>query len=307
MNNRVILFSAGEIGDVASALSSQLRRRMVELLFDRKLNINQIAETLGIPQSTAATNVLLLEKAGLVSTRQIAGKKGAQKICTLAADEIVLRLVPEDTDATGDVIETQMPVGLFTDFSASTPCGLLSSAGVIGYYDNIDSFLNPHRATAQLIWFSKGYLEYRFPKNIPAGARINSLSITAELCSEFPGSNPDWPSDLTVWVNGIEIGTWICPGDMGDRRGALTPDWWGVGDTQYGFLKTWRVANDCSYIDGTKTSDVRFTDLAIDQSSHITVRIGVKDDAENCGGMNLFGRGFGNYEKDVVLQLGIEH
>jgi predicted transcriptional regulator len=33
------------------------------------------------------------------------------------------------------------------------------------------------------------------------------------------------------------------------------------------------------------------------------VRIGVKDDAENRGGFNLFGRTFGNYEQDVVLRV----
>jgi predicted transcriptional regulator len=33
------------------------------------------------------------------------------------------------------------------------------------------------------------------------------------------------------------------------------------------------------------------------------VRIGVKAEAEHVGGMNLFGRGFGNYDQAIVLRL----
>jgi hypothetical protein len=35
----------------------------------------------------------------------------------------------------------------------------------------------------------------------------------------------------------------------------------------------------------------------------IGVRIGVKDNAEHLGGINIFGRGFGNYDQDLVLRL----
>jgi predicted transcriptional regulator len=35
----------------------------------------------------------------------------------------------------------------------------------------------------------------------------------------------------------------------------------------------------------------------------VTVRIGVKPDAEHAGGFNLFGRSFGNYEQDLTLRL----
>ena len=35
----------------------------------------------------------------------------------------------------------------------------------------------------------------------------------------------------------------------------------------------------------------------------IVVRIGVRPDAENVGGLNLFGREFGNYPQDLGLRL----
>ncbi len=276
---------------------------MLRLLYGRRMNVNEIARELRIAQSTAATNVLALEKAGLIRTEQAAATRGSQKICTSVCEEIVLSLVPEDTRRPDNIIETQMPVGLYTDFQVATPCGMLSSTGVIGYYDDVASFLSPHRALAQLAWFAKGWLEYRFPSNIPAGRTLASVSVSAEVCSEFPGSNVEWPSDITVWVNGVRVGTWTSPGDMGDKRGVLTPEWWRLGDTQYGFLKTWTVTGECSFVDGIRCSDTTLDRLDIDRSSHITVRIGVTDDAANCGGMNIFGSQFGNYEKDIVLRL----
>jgi predicted transcriptional regulator len=38
----------------------------------------------------------------------------------------------------------------------------------------------------------------------------------------------------------------------------------------------------------------------------IRVRIEVKPDARHPGGVNIFGRGFGNYDQDIVLRLTTE-
>jgi len=303
---RVLIIPANQVTQVAAVLSSELRKNIVTLLYGRKLNINEIAQELRIPQSTCATNVQMLERAGLIQTVQMPAGRGAQKVCTSTCQEVVLSLMPEDHQDEDNLVHTNMPVGLYTDCQITTPCGLLSNTGVIGYFDNPESFLDPHRATAQLIWFSSGYVEYRFPRNLPAGRKIKSVWVTAEVCSEFPGCNTNWPSDITMWINDVEVGTWTSPGDMGDKRGMLTPDWWRVGDTQYGFLKTWKVTDECSFIDGVRCSEISTRELQVNELSHVTVRIGVKSDAENCGGVNIFGNHFGNYEKDIELRLELE-
>lgn len=68
-------------------------------------------------------------------------------------------------------------------------------------------------------------------------------------------------------------------------------------------LKEWRVTQDGSFVDGVKVSQTRINDLALEGSRRITVRIGVKPDAVNVGGVNLFGREFGNYRQDIELKL----
>lgn len=71
----------------------------------------------------------------------------------------------------------------------------------------------------------------------------------------------------------------------------------------YGLLKLWRVDGSGSYIDGEKLSSTSIEKLNLAASNHVTVRLGVKADARNVGGMNIFGRRCGNYPQDLVLRL----
>jgi hypothetical protein len=48
---------------------------------------------------------------------------------------------------------------------------------------------------------------------------------------------------------------------------------------------------------------VSIADLGFQPRQPIRVRIGVRPDAANVGGVNLFGRRFGHYPQDLVLRL----
>ena len=125
-----------------------------------------------------------------------------------------------------------------------------------------------------------------------------------EICSEAPNYNEDWPSDITLWINDREVGTWTSPGDMGGKQGQLTPSWWLDRYTQHGFLKTWTVTNEGSFIDGVQISDVTLSKLGIEPSEPvIAVKIGNKPNCQHPRGFNLFGRKFGNYPQDIVLTM----
>lgn len=84
-----------------------------------------------------------------------------------------------------------------------------------------------------------------------------------EICSEAPGYKEDWKSDLTLWVNDVEVGTWTCPGDFGGRRGRLNPPAWPNGSTQYGMQVVWEIRSDGSYLNGEKISEVMVNRLSI--------------------------------------------
>ena len=303
--NSILIIDAKSDLHILKGLASAKRLNILVLIQKAPKNVNEIAEALQLPQSTVATNVMVLERAGLVKIRNAKGKKGTQKVCYPVYTEMVIKLWNGEHDVRkSDVIEVEMPIGLYTRYKVSAPCGLCSRDSIIGLLDVVHSFLDPARMKAGLIWFEVGHLEYKFPNNSLYKERpLKSLELSAELSSEVPGTNKKWLSDITVWINEVEIGSWTSPGDYGDKRGKFTPTWWKLEGSQYGLLKHWRVTDHGSFVDGVRVSDVILADLNLSAHHSITVRIGVKEDAEYIGGMNIFGRGFGNYDQDLLLRL----
>jgi predicted transcriptional regulator len=299
---RILIIQLPQDFKVLKGLSSEVRLRILEILRQGDKNVNEITAEMGLPQSTIATNIMILEEAKLIETRNQKAFKGTQKICATLYDEFIIEFTkPKSED---DVIEVEMPIGLFIEYKVSPPCGMCSSEKIIGYLDTPASFLEPERVKAGLLWFEKGYVTYQFPNNaIYQEKPVRRLEVTAELSSETPGTNPHWRSDITLWVNGVEIGTWISPGDFGDKRGTYTPEWWKLEGSQYGLNKVWSITDTGSSIDGKQISDVTISDLKLSDHHSIKVKLGIKEDAQNVGGMNVFGRGFGNYDQDIVLRL----
>lgn len=305
MSGNFIVIDPEEGQDVLKGLASPVRVQILKLLHvDGPLNVNMIAERLGLPQSTVSAHVQLLETAGLIRTESQKARKGSQKICHSTFDGVTV-MFKDDTARRGSSdIEVAMPLGLYTSCEVTAPCGLCSSDGIIGLLDVPNTFLDPERMRAGLIWFTRGYLEYQFPNNaMLAHATIEAMEFSMELSSEVPGTSADWPSDITLSVNGIEIGTWMSTGDYGDKRGVYTPAWWKLKGSQYGQLKSWRVTADGTYVDGLRISSVSLADLDLEQHHSIRLRIAVKPNARHPGGVNIFGRGFGNYDQDIILRL----
>ena len=291
--------------EILKALASPVRVKMLKLLHTNgAMNINDIAAALDLPQSTTSSNIQILEDAGLIRTETQRAKKGNQKICHTSFDEVLVMFKDDTRAVKGNTIEVSMPIGLYTSCEVTAPCGLCSTDGIVGLLDVPNTFLDPDRMRAGLIWFTRGFLEYQFPNNAKlANGEVDSMEFSMELSSEVPGTSADWPSDITVSVNGIEIGTWMSPGDFGDKRGVYTPDWWKLKGSQYGKLKNWRITHDGTFVDGMKISPVSLKELDLENHRSIRLKIGVNDDAKHPGGINIFGRGFGNYDQDIVLRL----
>jgi predicted transcriptional regulator len=294
--------NAYEGEEVFRALASQTRLRILRLLNERERNVNEIAQELGLNLPTISKNVQALEQANLIVCEYMAGTQGTQKRCRLKHHRLVVDL-EDERPPVAQVEAIEMPVGLFTLVQPGGTCGLASVDGFIGLNDEPQSFLLPDRYKAQILWMGEGFVEYVFPNTLPTSVEVWRAEVQMEVCSECPDFDNDFPSDITVWINGVEVGTWICPGDFGGRRGRLNPPWWNDHGTQYGALKTFAVAADGAYVDGLPVSRTTLADTRIAPRQPVTVRIGVKPDAVHAGGFNLFGRGFGNYGQDLTLRL----
>ncbi|WP_105429551.1 MULTISPECIES: transcriptional regulator [Neorhizobium] len=305
MKPNFLTISANTGSQVLKGLASPIRVNILQLLHDRgKLNVNEISAALSLPQSTVAVNILTLEEAGLIETSSVKATKGNQKVCSAKYDEIIVRFDTAEKATRNNQIEVAMPLGLYTSCEVSAPCGLCSPEGVIGLLDVPDFFLDPGRVQAALIWFGRGNVEYKFPNNAKlVKSAVEAIEFSMELSSEVPGTNVNWPSDITLWINEHRIGTWTSPGDYGDKRGVYTPQWWKLEGSQYGKLKTWRVTKQGSFIDGVSISNVTIDDIGLAEHHSIRMKIGIEENAPHPGGINVFGRGFGNYDQDIIMRL----
>ena len=291
-----------QLAAVAKALSVEVRIEMLKQLRFQELNVNELAELLDIPASSAALHVKVLEEANFISTTLHPGVRGFMKLCHCELDHIYVEL---DTKMRKDqdVEIISMPIGSYVDYQVKPTCGLVGAKGPIGAEDEPRCFYSPDRFEAKLLWFGSGYVEYRFPNDSLKDRKGDKLELSMELCSEDHEFNLECPSDITFWINEVEVGTWTCPSDFGGRRGTLNPDWWPTKNTQYGMLKTCILSEEGSFIDEDKVNDKKIGEYELDKKEYISVRIGIKEDAINCGGINIFGDCFGDYAQNMIMKL----
>jgi predicted transcriptional regulator len=134
-----------------------------------------------------------------------------------------------------------------------------------------------------LVWMD----DWDFLVNIPGNALIDSVSYTAELSAECPGTcQQPWPSNLTISLNGVDINTWELPGDPG--TGWLTT--WAVNNKGTYFMYKYRTGN----MKQRKVSDITIDQLGINPGDYVVVTLSVKFSPTG-GGLNIYGKGISGF------------
>ena len=288
--------------ELFKALGSEVRIEIIKLLKKHKnMNMNELASRLNITNGALTSHIKKLESCGVISTSNEAAGHGNQKICSLLLDKILIDI--DNKEENENAYKTELKIGHFSNYNVYPTCGLASAQRIIGEVDDIRYFSHPDRYEADLIWFTKGYVEYMIPNFIPYTQKISQIMISLESSSEAPGSNSNWPSDISFYLNDVYLGGWMSPGDFADVQGIFTPDWWEPNWNQYGLLKLLIINEYGTFIDALKISDVTINDFHLDSSSQLKFRIGVDDNAEHVGGLTIFGKSFGNYGQDIKVQI----
>ena len=282
------------------AISSETRIKIIRMLDEQRMNIKEIAMELGLSSAIVTKHIQQLEKVNIVKCENIAGKRGTQKICYLNIDHATLNF--KSNTKNDNYYMHSIPVGQYTSFNIHPTCGLASESKIIGIVDDPRYFADPDHTKAAILWFGSGWVEYTLPNYLLSNQSIKSMEISLEICSEAPGYNENWPSDITFYVNSLPIGLWTSPGDFGKNNGVLTPDWWSQG-TKHGLLKTILINEKGSFIDGVKKSDIKIADLNLSYGKEISFKIANDEQAKNVGGITIFGRSFGNYDQDIKVIL----
>ena len=284
------------------ALGSDTRIQILNIILENEqMSMNQLATELNISNGALTGHIKKLEECGLINISNESAGHGNQKMCSVTQDRIIVDIKkPIDYK---NVFETEIKVGQFSRHQVWPTCGIATRESVIGELDDIRYFNHPDRFTANILWFTKGYVEYTIPNLIPSNQRITQLSISAELSSEAPGIDNNWPSDISFYINDTKIGMWTSPGDFGDVHGMFTPQWWPQNWNQYGLLKLLVINDYGTYIDGLKISDVSTLSLHLDYNSDIRLRLADENDSEHVGGITLYGKSFGNYDQDIRVAI----
>ena len=291
------------LGDVVQALNASVRRKIMTMLSSSSYSIADLAKKLKLPISTVSFHVNILRKAGFINVTVKRNTRGNAKLISRQIDSLSLEFLVENRDLDRKNFSMEIPIGSFTDAQIEAGCGMANTENTIIADDTPGVFFSPERYAAQILWFSKGYIEYRIPNYMLKDKSVNSVMFSMELCSEAPNYRNEWESDITFWVNGVEVATYVSPGDFGGRRGRLNPSWWSDFSTQYGIVKSLKITDDCVFLDETPVSTQNVKKLKLQEGDYITLRIGIKKDAKHQGGLNLFGECFGDYAQGLVYSV----
>ena len=298
---KLLIDEEDKMADVIYALNAQARRNIMSLLRSSSYSVVELSRLLKLPISTVSFHLNILSKAGLVSVVVKKNTRGNAKIVSRNVDHILLDFISDEEDVKSGHFSQEIPLGSFSDAQVVASCGMANENSIIIADDLPGVFFSPERYGAQIIWFSKGYLEYKIPNYMIKDKKLNSITFSMELCSEAPNYRNDWESDITFWINGVEVATYVSPGDFGGRRGRLNPDWWSDYSTQYGIIKNLSITEKAVFLDENRVSTRNIQSLGIQEGDYITFRIGIKDNARHQGGINLFGEKFGDFSQGLVF------
>lgn len=290
--------------EIFKALSSELRINIIKLLQENhEMNMNELATSLGITNGALTSHIKKLEESGIIQVMTERGSHGNQKVCKVAVDKIVVDVESEENEEDQNIYNTEVKVGHYSDYEVYPTCGLATSQAIVGEVDDPRYFSHPDRINAGILWFTKGYIEYIIPNLLPSATKIDQITVSLEISSEAPGINNDWPSDISILLNDVKIGTWTSPGDYGDVQGIFTPDWWFPNWNQYGLLKMIVINKKGTFVDGLKISDVTINEFNLDYKSTVRFKFEIEEDAKNVGGITIFGSEFGNYNQDIKVRI----
>lgn len=290
--------------EIFKALSSELRINIIKLLQENhEMNMNELATSLGITNGALTSHIKKLEESGIIQVMTERGSHGNQKVCKVAVDKIVVDVESEENEEDQNIYNTEVKVGHYSDYDVYPTCGLATSQAIVGEVDDPRYFSHPDRINAGILWFTKGYIEYMIPNLLPSATKIDQITVSLEISSEAPGINNDWPSDISILLNDVKIGTWTSPGDYGDVQGIFTPDWWFPNWNQYGLLKMIVINKKGTFVDGLKISNVTINEFNLDYKSTVRFKFEIEEDAKNVGGITIFGSEFGNYNQDIKVRI----
>lgn len=288
--------------ELFKALGSDIRVEIIKLLLENKnMSMNELAASLNITNGALTSHIKKLEDCGIVSASTESPGHGNQKICAVCLNKILIDFLPKEEFE--NIYESNIRVGHYSDYSIYPTCGLASDKGILGEIDDPRYYAHPSRYDADMLWFTKGYVEYIIPNLISASQTIEQITVSMEFSSKVPCVNDEYCGSILFYLNETCIGKWKTPGDFESSKGIFTPEWWFPKWDQHGSLKILTINNNGTFIDGMKISDIKISDFKLNYKSNIKLKIDIPANENNKSGLTIFGKTFGNYNQDINVRI----
>ncbi len=293
---------------ICKALSSETRLEILRCLVAKAMTISELAAHFYLPMSSMCLHIKTLREADLISVVPKSGIRGSQKLCGIKTSRISLDLFSH----TSKIVHNppafvNMPIGHYSNCEVHPPCGIASADSYLYQEDTPYGFYSQDRTDASLLWFSSGYLEYQFSNYTLQQDRVSQIEFSFEVCSEAPGYNNNWPSDITLELNHKPVTTFRTKGDYGGRKGIYNPSWWSDSLTQFGEYKKILITRDGCFMDDRQVSEENIDSLGLLKDYFFSFILRVDPDSQHVGGMNLFGKHFGDFAQDIVMKVEYEN
>lgn len=137
------LSQADELYAVVKSLANEQRLEIMSMLGARSMFVNEIAQQLDIPVSTAANHVRILEEAEVITCEQLPGVRGTMKLCHRRLDSININLIPQIEHKHAS-LSMSLPVGCYSFAEDIAPtCGLAGAHSAIAEDDTRAAFFTP--------------------------------------------------------------------------------------------------------------------------------------------------------------------
>ena len=89
-NLKELVVSDSNVAQIAKALASETRWRILKLLRTEKMDVSKIAEKLGQTEANISAQIKILEKAALITSNYEPGAHGVKKVCVPSFEKLVI-------------------------------------------------------------------------------------------------------------------------------------------------------------------------------------------------------------------------
>ena len=287
-----------ELSLLGTALSSPVRIDILKAINrDKPIKLYELSKLCHVSISSIQFHVKILCAAKLARIESVKKNKKEIQYVRSYLRNVNIDFTEDSIPSDHKIGTIYVPIGIYRNIEGYERGAILLPDATPSELFSVDSY------KAILIWIDKGTIEYRLNTGAFTENDVEAMEIAFEYCSEAPGYNENWPSNITYWINDIELHTYTVKGDYGGRKGRHTPIEWPITRTQFGEWNILRVDREGTYFNGTKVSNIKLDELGIFSGDSFLLKIGNKPDAKNKGGISIMGKGFGDYNSDIEISF----